>query len=76
MRKLTIWDIVELTSEKSPYFFSPATLKFFGQTRGSFKVYKEDDGRYFITAPMKHNGKIVGYTERFFNPENNELELS
>jgi hypothetical protein len=76
MRKLTIWDIIERTSETSPYFFSTATLKFFGQTRSSFKVYKQDDGRYLISAPMKSSGKIVGYTERYFNPENNKLELN
>lgn len=73
-RKPTIYEIAELTSKTSPYFFSRETLKWFGQRMSSFKVYKQDDGRYLITAPMINGGKQVGTTERFFNPETNELE--
>ena len=73
-RKPTIYDIARLTSETSPHFFSKKTLKFFGQKMSSFKVYKQDDGRYLITAPMMHGGKQVGATQKYFNPETNELE--
>ena len=73
-RKPTIYEIEELTSKTSPYFFSKKSMKFFGQRMSSFKVYKQDDGRYLITAPMINGGKQVGTTERFFNPETNELE--
>lgn len=73
-KKPTIYDIARLTSETSPYFFSRETLKWFGQTMSSFKVYKQDDGRYLITAPMMHGGKQVGTTEKYFNPKTNELD--
>ena len=72
---MTISEIKYLSEEKSPYFFSRDTLKFFHQTMRDFKVYKQKDGRFFITAPMRdHSGKVVGHTERYFNPINNELE--
>ena len=58
-RKPTIYEIAELTSKTSPYFFSKKTLKFFGQSMSSFKVYKQDDGRYLITAPVIKDGKEV-----------------
>ena len=73
-RKPTIYEIAELTSKTSPYFFSKKSMKFFGQRMSSFKVYKQDDGRYLITAPMINGGKQVGTTERCFNPKTNELE--
>lgn len=73
---MTIYQIKLLTQSTSPYFFSPKTMKFFGQTLRSFKVYKHTDGKYFISAPMKdRSGRIVGYTERLFNPVTNELEF-
>tara|TARA_R110002153_G_scaffold380_1_gene1866 strand:+ start:2806 stop:3066 length:261 start_codon:yes stop_codon:yes gene_type:complete len=74
-KQLTISDVAQLTSETSPYFFDKKTLKFFGQTMRSFKVYKQDDGRYLISAPIILNkGKQIGTTQRYFNPETNELE--
>ena len=73
-RKPTIYEIAELTSKTSPYFFSKKTLKFFGQSMSSFKVYKQDDGRYLITAPVIKDGKEVSRTQRYFNPKTNELE--
>tara|TARA_R110001592_G_C13161730_1_gene748986 strand:- start:291 stop:548 length:258 start_codon:yes stop_codon:yes gene_type:complete len=73
-KQLTISDVAQLTSETSPYFFDKKTMKFFGQTMRSFKVYKQDDGRYLITAPMINGGKKVGTTQRYFNPETNQLE--
>ena len=73
---MTIYDIKYATQETEPYYFTRKTMKFFNQTLKDFKVYKEKDGRYFITAPMKNNsGKVVGYSERYYNPKNNKLEL-
>ena len=73
---MTIYEIKERTEKTSPYFFTRQTLKFFGQTMRSFKVYKQKDGKYLISAPMvDRTGKRVGTTERMFNPETNELEF-
>ena len=74
---MTIQEIKNRTQETAPYFFDAKTLKFFGQTMKSFKVYKQEEGKYLISAPMKdrNSGKVVGYTERLFNPETNELEF-
>lgn len=73
---MTIQEIKNRTQETAPYFFISKTLKFFGQTMKSFKVYKQQDGKYLISAPMKdrNTGKTTGYTERLFNPETNILE--
>jgi hypothetical protein len=73
-RKPTIYDIARLTSETSPHFFSRETMKFFNQRMSDFKVYKQDDGRYLITAPVIKGGKEVSRTKRYFNPETNELD--
>jgi len=75
---MTIYDIKRLTAESSPYFFTSKTLKFFGQTMRSFSVRKQNDGRYFISAPMidRFTGRNMGQTTRYFNPENNTLEHS
>jgi|TARA_R100000664_G_scaffold33185_1_gene49653 hypothetical protein len=73
--KMTIYEIKELTKETAPYFFSKDTMKFFGQTLKDFRVKKQDDGRYKITAPSGSNWEHEHTTVRFFNPENNELEL-
>lgn len=77
---MTIYDIKRLTNQTSPYFFSRNTLKFFKQTLKDFRVYKQKDGKYLITAPMyrtNDNGKLVyvSDTKRLFNPITNELEL-
>lgn len=77
-KSLTIYDIKARTQETSPYFFNPKTLKFFGQTMRSFKVKKQPDGRYYISAPMvdRFTNRLMGKTERFFNPLTNELQHS
>lgn len=73
---MTIYDIKYATQETAPFYFTRKTMRFFNQKMKDFKVYKQKDGRYLITAPMKNNqGKIVGYSERYFNPLNNKLEL-
>jgi len=73
---MTIYEIKERTQTTSPYFFTRDTLRFFYQTMSMFKTKKQADGRIFISAPMRdHTGRIVGHTERYFNPVNNQLEF-
>lgn len=77
-KRVTIYDIKRMTQDTAPYFFTAKTLKFFGQTMRSFSVRKQADGRYYISAPMidRFTGRVMGKTERFFNPINNQLEHS
>jgi len=74
---MTIQEIKAATSKTLPYFFSKDTLKWFGQTLESFKVYEQKDGRFLIEAPMldRSSGRNMGTTKRYFNPKNNDLEL-
>ena len=58
----TIYDIKYDMQEKSPYYFSGKTLKFFGQTMKSFKVRKSPQGRTFVFAPIYNEKKLVGYS--------------
>jgi hypothetical protein len=67
---MTIYEIKRRSAETSPYFFSKITMRFFGQTLKDFRVYKEPDGRYRITAQGLYGTKTV----RYFNPVTNELE--
>ena len=54
-------------------------MKFFRQTLKDFKVKKQFDGRYKISAISYRNEQngfsIDCETIRYFNPENNELEI-
>ena len=77
IKTMTIYQIKELTQETAPYYFDKKTLDFFGQTMRSFKVSKQEDGRYKISAPMKsYWGTPMGESVRYFNPANNTLELN
>jgi len=73
---MTIYEIKRRTLETAPYFFTAKTLKFFGQTMRSFRVRKQQDGRFLISAPMidRFTGRNMGETKRYFNPETNTLE--
>ena len=73
---MTIYEIKKRTQETTPYYFTRQTLKFFGQTLKDFRVYKQLDGRYMLTAPIKnkHTGEVRGKTIRYFNPLTNELQ--
>lgn len=77
-KRLTIYDIKRLSEANAPYFFARKSMQFFGQTMKDFNVSKQSDGRYLITAPMRDRftGKVMGTTQRYFNPLNNELEHS
>ena len=78
---MTISKIKELSSETSPYFFDRKSMKMFGQTMRDFKVRKMNDGRYKISAPSYMTSyrtgerKKMGDTIRYFNTDNNKLEL-
>ena len=61
---MNISEIERLTFKTNPYFFSRGTLKFFGQTKRSFKVRQSPTGRVFIYAPSYWDGKLMGYTFR------------
>ena len=50
-RKPSISAIKADTSRKAPYFFDSKTLKMFGQTMSSFKVYMTKAGKVYIVAP-------------------------
>ena len=63
MRKPSINQIEQAIKGKLPYYFSRDTLKFFGQKKSSFKVWKNKSGTIYIYAPMYDNlGSFMGYT--------------
>ena len=72
---MTIHEIKKLTENTAPYFFSRDTMRFFGQTLKDFSVVKQDDGRFKVSAPSGDNWDGDHETVRFYNPENNVLEL-
>jgi hypothetical protein len=72
---MTIHEIKTRTQKTAPYFFSRDSMRFFGQTMRRFRVIKQEDGRYLITAPMRSGGDLVGHTVRYFNPVTNTLDL-
>jgi len=72
---MTIYEIKERTQATAPYFFSRNNMKFAGQTMKSFKVYKQADGKFLITAESGKNWEYKHTTKRLFNPVTNELEF-
>lgn len=66
---LTISDIKYLTQETAPYFFSRKTLQFFKQRVSDFKVTRQGNDKFYISAPRPY-----GKTKRVFNPFTRELE--
>tara|TARA_R100001463_G_scaffold23977_1_gene57254 strand:+ start:5160 stop:5381 length:222 start_codon:yes stop_codon:yes gene_type:complete len=71
---MTIYQIKKRTAKTSPYFFSKDTMRFFGQKLSDFKVSKQSDGRYKISAKSGANWSQELKTVRYFNPSNNRLE--
>jgi len=68
---MNIQNIKAYTENKSPYFFSRDTMRFFGQTLKSFKVIKlkADNStyfRYFIISGSGKNWDCKQYTIREF----------
>jgi hypothetical protein len=73
---MTIYQIKHATRNTAPEYFTRKTMRFFGQTLKDFSVRKQPDGRFRIAAPMRnYEGKKIGVSVRFFNPENNKLEV-
>ena len=79
---MTIYEIKRRLEDSAPQFFSRETLKFFGQTMKDFRVYKQEDGKFLLTAPIRQRTRFsgseiwatTGQTRRIFNPETNKLE--
>lgn len=65
-KRLTIYDIKYAVSEKSPYFFSRKSMRFFNQTLRDFHVRKSPSGKIFIFAPSTWDNRLMGYTFREF----------
>jgi hypothetical protein len=65
---------VEKYDMDNQYFFTPDTMKYFGQTLKSFSVKKQEDGRFLVSALM-HNrsGEYMGDTIRYFDLDTNKL---
>jgi hypothetical protein len=79
---MTIYEIKRRLEDTAPQYFSRETMKFFGQTMKDFKVSKQKDGMFLITAPIRDRCRAfgsdvwatTGQTRRIFNPETNKLE--
>ena len=79
---MTIYEIKRRIEGELPHYFDRKTLKFFGQTMKDFRVYKQEDGKFLFTAPVRQRCRIfgsevwavTGETRRIFNPETNKLE--
>ena len=70
---MTIYEIKRAveSAKTAPYFFDRKSMQFFCQTMKSFSVQKQNDGRYYISAPMidRATGRQMGLTERYFDPK-------
>jgi len=79
---MTIYEIKTRLEETAPKYFSRETMKFFGQTMKDFRVYKQEDGKFLLTALIRQRTRFsgseiwatIGQTRRIFNPETNRLE--
>ena len=79
---MTIYEIKRRLEDTAPQYFSRDTMKFFGQTMKDFRVYKQEDGKFLLTAPIRQRTRFsgseiwatTGHTRRIFNPETNRLE--
>jgi len=79
---MTIYEIKTRLEETAPKYISRETMKFFGQTMKDFRVYKQEDGKFLLTAPIRQRTRFsgseiwatIGQTRKIFNPETNRLE--
>ncbi len=71
---MTIYEIKRRTQKTSPYFFSRKTMLAFGQTLKDFKVHKQPNGKYLISAETHDRWSVKHTTKELFNPETNKLE--
>ena len=86
---MNIYEIKRETQETEPHFFTRKTMKFFNQTLRDFRVKRQPDGRYRISAPIRQSSRrrgseyfhydysedVMAYTVRFYNPLTKKLEL-
>jgi hypothetical protein len=64
-RKPSIAMIKKNTKIKSPFYFDPATMRFFGQKLSDFTIYQSPSGRVYIYAPgYDRGGRKMGYSIR------------
>lgn len=66
-RRYTISMIAELEAQAGGFYFSRGALRFFGQTRRSFKVIHAD-GRVFVEALRHDRALSTGISFSEFNP--------
>lgn len=72
MKKPSIYEIKRATLNTAPYFFESKTMKFWGQTLKSFKVFPTDNkNEFLIEAPTKIKGV---FTRRIYNSLTHELK--
>ena len=79
---MTIYEIKRRLEDTAPQYFSRETMKFFGQTMKDFRVSKQEDGKFLITAPIRSLCRAfgsevwatIGHTRKVFNPETNRIE--
>jgi hypothetical protein len=58
------------------HFFDKETMEFFGQKLSDFEVYLfmfNGEECYRITAPIIHQGNVIGQTDRVYQPSTNKL---
>ena len=51
---MNIRQIAARIKARQPDFFSPETMRFFGQTLRDYKVQESPMGRIFVYAPSRH----------------------
>lgn len=76
---MTIWEIRNRIekSKNDSFFFSPKTLRWFGQKMSDFSANKQPDGRIKISAPayVGQTGQLCGTTVFFYNPIKNKMDF-
>ena len=69
----TIYEI-KRNAENAGLYFSRETLRFFGQTLRSFKVYRLSPCQFLVAAPIMYVGRFQGVSKRVFDASTNLLE--
>jgi hypothetical protein len=73
--KISIYDIKREVTERGGRYFSRENMRANGQTLRDFIVRRRDDGRYFISAPIRdrETGRIIGKSEKIYDPVTDRL---
>ncbi len=73
-RKWTVAGIAAENEASGGYYFAPGTLRFFGQSRGEFRVY-QGGGRVFVFAEAHRGWDMPGLSScGEFNPETGSID--